>query len=46
MKIKLAAFQVGNYMFRVNNRKTRASASIINFEEVNAGWVFVLSLSP
>ena len=38
---------VGNYMFKGNNRNTRTryeyftpccSVSIVNFEQVNAGW--------
>ena len=36
-------FPAGNYMFKVNNRNTRTNFTvlvfIVNFEQVNAGWV-------
>ena len=42
----LGAIPAGNYMFKVNNRniKTRCetcsklTTSIVNFEQINAGW--------
>ena len=40
----IALYPVGNYMFKVNNRNTRANCEIcskliVNFEQVNADWV-------
>ena len=32
------AHPAGNYMFKVNRTNTRTRASIVDFEQVNAGW--------
>ena len=32
------AHPAGNYMFKVNSTNTRTRASIVDFEQVNAGW--------
>ena len=32
------AHPAGNYMFKVNSTNTRTRTSIVDFEQVNAGW--------
>ena len=34
-----AGFPAGIYLFKVNNGNTRTGVSIVNFEQVNTGWL-------
>ena len=39
MKSWIQNFPAGTYLFKVNTENTRTSIYIVNFEQVNAGWV-------